>query len=174
MPQLFEFKARIDNWLLLEKKLLTLNPVFKGIDVQVDTYFNIPGGKLKLREGAIENALIFYQRSNVAKAKPSDVLLYPHKQETALKEILSKALGIKIVIKKTRKIYFLDNVKFHFDVVESLGNFIEVEAIDDDGSIGTEKLENQCNYFIAFLKIKKEDFIAESYSDLLHSKDNVI
>ncbi len=174
MPQLFEFKARIDNWLHLEKKLLTLNPVFKGADVQVDTYFNVPGGRLKLREGAIENALIYYQRSNVARAKASDVVLYPHKPENALKEILDKALGIKIIIKKTRKIYFIDNVKFHFDDVENLGNFIEVEAIDNDGSIGMEKLEKQCKYFISFFEVKEEDFIAESYSDLLLLNDNVI
>lgn len=167
MPQLFEFKARIDNWLNLEKKLLTLNPVFKGTDYQVDTYFNVPDGRLKLREGIIENALIHYTRSNVANAKPSDVLLYQHQPSPALKDILKKALGIKIVIKKTRKIYFIDNVKFHFDDVESLGNFIEVEAIDNDGSIGTEKLERQCKSFISFFKINKKDFIAESYSDLL-------
>ncbi len=171
MPQLFEFKARIDNWLHIERKLLTLNPLFKGVDIQRDTYFNVPDGRLKLREGSIENALIHYHRNNIAGAKPSDVLLYPHQPEHALKEILKKALGIKIIIRKTRKIYFIENVKFHFDQVESLGNFIEVEAIDNDGSIGTEKLEKQCNYFISFLGIKKEDFIAESYSDLLLNQE---
>lgn len=170
MPQLFEFKARIDNWLHLEKLLLTLNPLFKGTDVQVDTYFNVPYGRLKLREGSIENALIHYHRSDIADAKPSDVLLYQHKPEPVLKEILTKALGIKIIIRKTRKIYFIDNVKFHFDEVEDLGNFIEVEAIDKDGSIGMDKLKEQCNYFISLFEIKKEAFIAESYSDLLLEK----
>jgi predicted adenylyl cyclase CyaB len=174
LPQLFEFKARIDNWLHIERKLLTLNPLFKGVDIQRDTYFNVPDGRLKLREGSIENALIHYHRNNIAGAKPSDVLLYPHQPEHALKEILKKALGIKIIIRKTRKIYFIENVKFHFDQVESLGNFIEVEAIDNDGSIGTEKLEKQCNYFISFLGIKKEDFIAESYSDLLLNKNTKV
>ena len=91
-----------------------------------------------------------------------------------LKEILEKIHGIKVVINKKRKIYFIENVKFHFDQVESLGNFIEVEAIDNDGSIGTEKLEKQCNYFISFLGIKKEDFIAESYSDLLLNKNTKV
>jgi len=171
LPQLFEFKARVDNWLPLEELLLTLNPVFKGIDFQEDTYFNVPYGRLKLREGSIENALIHYHRSNVAGAKPSDVLVCRHNPERALKEILIKALGIKIIIKKSRKIYFIDNVKFHFDEVEGLGNFIEVEAIDKDGTIGMEKLKGQCNYFISLFEIKNEAFIAESYSDLLLKKN---
>ncbi|HVE61749.1 MAG TPA: CYTH domain-containing protein [Chitinophagaceae bacterium] len=170
MPQLFEFKARVDDWLNMEKQLLALNPVFKGTDIQEDTYFNGVKGRLKLREGSIENALIHYQRKNIAGAKPSDVLLYQHQPEPSLKEILTKALGIKIIIKKSRKIYFVDNVKIHFDIVQDLGNFIEVEAIDKDGTIGIEKLKEQCNYFISIFKIRKEDFIAESYSDLLLNK----
>ncbi len=88
MQQLFEFKARADNWLHLEERLLTLNPLFKGTDLQEDTYFNVPEGRLKLREGSIENALIHYNRNNIAHAKPSDVLLYQHQPDKALKEIL--------------------------------------------------------------------------------------
>lgn len=167
LPQIFEFKARIDNWLHIEDQLLTLNPLFKGTDFQVDTYFNVPNGRLKLREGSIENALIHYHRDNTPRAKISNVLLYQYQPEPALKEILIKSIGIKIIIEKTRKIYFIDNVKFHFDEVKSLGKFIEVEAIDMDSSIGVKKLQEQCDYFISFFKIKKEDFIAESYSDLL-------
>jgi len=170
LPQLFEFKASVNDWVHLEQLLLTLNPVFKGTDLQEDTYFNVPYGRLKLREGSIENALIHYHRSDLARAKPSDVLLYRQKPDSDLKEILSKALGIKIVVKKSRKIYFINNVKFHFDKVKDLGNFIEVEAIDRDGSIGIEKLEEQCDHFISLFGIKKESFIAESYSDILLSK----
>ena len=175
MPQLFEFKASVNDWVHLEQLLLTLNPVFKGTDLQEDTYFNVPYGRLKLREGSIENALIHYHRNDIATGKSSDVLLYQHQPESALKEMLTKALGIKISIKKSRKIYFIDNVKFHFDEVNDLGNFIEVEAIDKDGSIGMERLKEQCNYFISFFEIKKEAFIAESYSDLLlGKKDGVL
>ncbi len=151
----------------MEKRLQTLNPIFKGTDLQKDTYFNVPDGRLKLREGSIENVLIYYHRNNIPNAKQSDVLLYQHQPEPALKAILTKALGIKITIKKSRKIYFIDNVKFHFDEVKDLGKFIEVEAIDKDGSIGMEKLKEQCSYFISFFEIKKDAFIAGSYSDLL-------
>ena len=57
------------------------------------------------------------------------MLLYHHKLEATLKEILVNSLGVKAVVVKTRQIYFIENVKFHFDKVKDLGTFIEVEAI---------------------------------------------
>jgi adenylate cyclase class IV len=47
----YEFKAAVKDINDLEQKLLKLNPVFKGDDHQVDTYFNVNSGRLKLREG---------------------------------------------------------------------------------------------------------------------------
>lgn len=166
----FEFKARHTAIEEAEKSLLKHNPYFAGEDHQVDTYFNVPNGRLKLREGAIEQALIFYERTNTAGAKQSNVILYPHKPDIALKEVLQKSLGTKAVVDKRRRIYFIDNVKFHFDAVDGLGNFVEVEAIDKDGSIGLEKLKEQCRYYQALLGVRQDDFIAESYSDLVLAK----
>jgi predicted adenylyl cyclase CyaB len=163
----FEFKARSENNQALEEKLQTLQPRFVGEDNQTDTYFNVPTGRLKLREGNIENALIFYQRSNVAGAKQSDVTLYQHQPNISLKQILQQSLGVKTIVEKKRRIYFVDNVKLHFDMVTDLGNFIEVEAIDKDGTIGIEKLKEQCNYFRNFFGVKENDFLSESYSDLM-------
>jgi adenylate cyclase class IV len=64
----FEFKARTDNLDFFEEKLQSLNPLFIGEDHQKDTYFNVTKGRLKLREGTIENALIHYKRNNTADA----------------------------------------------------------------------------------------------------------
>ena len=64
-----EFKARTNNIQALEEKLLSLNPQFIGEDHQKDTYYNVKTGRLKLREGNIENALIWYQREDVKGAK---------------------------------------------------------------------------------------------------------
>lgn len=166
----YEFKAKCSDVESLELKLQPLHPLFIGADHQVDTYFNVSNGRLKLREGNIENSLIHYNRINIAGAKQSDVTLYQHQPGKNLKEILSKALGVKIVVDKKRKIYFIDNVKFHFDEVNELGSFVEVEAIDKDGSAGIEKLKQQCNYYIQLFEISPGQFIAESYSDLLLAK----
>lgn len=168
MPILnIEFKAKANDVLAAEKMLEQHNPRFIGEDHQVDTYFNVVNGRLKLREGNIENALIHYERENTAGSKSSQVLLYQHQPDQNLKAILTKALGIKAVVDKRRKIYFIDNVKFHFDTVQNLGTFIEVEAIDRDGSIGKEKLQEQCDFYAAMFGIKEEDFVAVSYSDMI-------
>jgi len=166
----FEFKANTKDVVAAEKKLLTLSPIFKGEDHQIDTYFNTPKGRLKLREGNIENSLIYYERKNTAGAKQSNILLYEHQPNETLKQILTTTNGIKTIVDKKRKIYFIENVKFHFDTVEGLGNFIEVEAIDSDGSIGVEKLKEQCTYYASFLGVQPSDYIAVSYSDLILDK----
>jgi len=166
----FEFKARTGHLQKLEEKLLSLHPVFKGEDHQIDTYYNIETGRLKLREGNIENALIYYERQDTADAKQSDIILYQHQPDTSLKNILNKVHGIKVVVNKTRRIYFIDNVKFHFDHVQELGTFIEVEAIDNQQDIGIEKLKEQCRFYFEFFELKISDYVYNSYSDLLLEK----
>src|SRR5215213_8153843 len=160
MPVNFEFKARCNDLQRAEECLLPLQPLFIGTDRQVDTYFNVSHGRLKLREGSIENALIHYSRSDTAGAKQSDVILYQHSPEPNLKEALTRALGIRTIVDKERKIYFVGNVKFHFDMVRELGTFVEVEAIDKDGSIGLEQLKEQCLGYTQLLEIKEEAFVA--------------
>ena len=162
-----EFKASANNLVALEELLKHHNPLFIGEDHQVDTYFNITMGRLKLREGNIENALIHYEREDTAGAKASHVLLYQHQPDKALKEILIKTLGVKAVVDKNRKIYFINNVKFHFDTVKGLGTFVEVEAIDKDGTIGKEKLQKQCDEYAALFGITTENFCSVSYSDMI-------
>lgn len=168
----YEFKARCTDLKILEAKLKEQNPLFIGTDHQIDTYFNVRSGRLKLREGNIENSLIHYNRTDTAGAKQSDVTLYQHQPDKNLKNLLSKALGVKVVVDKTRKIYFIGNVKFHFDEVNELGSFVEVEAIAKDGSIGIEKLKQQCDQYIHLFSINGDQFIAESYSDLLVKKSS--
>jgi predicted adenylyl cyclase CyaB len=165
----FEFKARVESLEEYENKLLTLNPRYQGADHQVDTYFNVSKGRLKLREGNIENSLIYYERENVADAKRSDIILYRFKPDKALKEILALQLGIKVVVDKLRKIYFINNIKFHFDTVNTLGSFIEVEAIDDKGEFTIEQLKQQCNQYFNFFGLDKSQLVDKSYSDLIEA-----
>lgn len=168
----FEFKAKVDDLEIYENKLLELQPVFIGLDHQIDTYFNANIGRLKLREGNIENALINYLRDDTANSKESTIILYKHQSDPALKAILRHQLGIKVVVDKMRKIYYIDNVKFHLDEVANLGRYIEVEAIDTNGSIPKENLQNQCEYYLDYFGINKDQLVSMSYSDLiLENKD---
>lgn len=163
----FEFKAKVDNLETYENKLLLLNPEFKGTDHQTDTYFNALNGRLKLREGNIENSLINYKRENTPGAKESEIILYRHQADKALKDILTIQFGVKIVVSKKRKIYFLNNVKFHFDIVENLGIYLEVEAIDSREEFTTAQLKIQCDKYYDYFELSKSQLIDKSYSDLL-------
>lgn len=140
---------------------------FAGRDHQVDTYFRVASGRLKLREGAIENALIHYHRENVSGPKHSQVSLFANPPGSTLKGILHDALGIDVVVDKQREIYFLDNVKVHLDEVAGLGTFVEIEAIDGDGTRSLETLRAQCEELMRAFGIRDEDLLALSYSDLL-------
>ena len=170
----YEFKARVENLEYFENKLKELKPTFIGTDIQVDTYFNVSSGRLKLREGNIENSLIRYHRENIKGAKQSDVQLYKCSKDPALKEILISSLGIKVVVKKERKIYFIDNVKFHFDKLDNLGTFLEVEAIDNSGSLGIQKLKQQAKYYSEFFGINESDYLSQSYSDMILDEINPV
>jgi len=140
---------------------------FKGIDHQTDTYLHIPRGRLKLRQGTIENALIYYEREDQKGPKQSNVTLFPLLPDSALPEMLLKALGIHVIVEKQREVYFIGNVKFHLDIVKGLGRFVEIEAIDLEGSIGRERLLEQCQHYQQEFRIRDTDLVSLSYSDLL-------
>jgi adenylate cyclase, class 2 len=162
-----EIKARLADPERIRQVLLSENADFKGTDHQTDTYFMVTSGRLKLREGNIENNLIHYQRENREGPKRAEVTLFRTEAGSPLKDLLVKALGVLMVVDKTREIYFIGNVKFHIDKVRDLGSFVEIEAIDADGTIGKEKLYEQCNHYLQLFSIQPGDLVPVSYSDLL-------
>lgn len=168
--QIIEIKARCEQQNNVRQFLKENKAVYNGTDHQIDTYFHVPQGRLKLRKGSGENNLIYYKRTDMAGPKNSRVLLYPAGGNSVLGQLLSDALGTLAVVDKKREIYFIDNVKFHIDRVEALGFFIEIEAIDRDGNIGIEKLRQQCDYYLNQLGISDDQLVPVSYSDMLLNK----
>ena len=146
---------------------------YVGLDHQVDTYFQVPNGRLQLPQWSIAENLHPYHRCNEAGPKASDVQLYrPGTNSDDLKKALDRALGTMVVVDKQRHIYFVDNVKFHIDVVKGLGSFVEIEAIDMEGDLGYPHLQEQCDHFIQDLEIQAEDLISVSYSDLIMAQES--
>ena len=162
-----EIKAKCKNIAQIRNKLQSKGAWLRGIDHQVDTYFKVNSGRLKLREGEIENNLIHYHRENQAGPKQSQVTLFQSQPKSNLKEILRNALGVLAVVDKQREIYFIENVKFHLDEVQNLGSFVEIEAIDKSGALGEAKLLEQCYYYLELLGIQETELISVSYSDLV-------
>ena len=162
-----EIKATCNDLERIRQILLERDAKFIGLDHQVDTYFRSSSGRLKLREGNIENNLIWYQRPDQAGPKTSHCVLYKTEKDSALKAILHDAMGVMVVVDKEREIYFIDNIKIHLDQVKGLGTFLEIEAQSEEGDKSEELLNRQCVQLMDELGIRNEDLVNESYSDLL-------
>lgn len=162
-----EIKARCTDPSFIRNYLISNKAEFKGTDEQTDTYFNVSNGRLKLREGNIENNLIWYERKNQAGPKDSHFILTKVEDIKGLKDSLIKANGIKIVVRKRREIYYIKNVKFHIDEVPGLGSFVEIEAGNKLADLSQQQLKEQCDFYLKEFGIKEKDLIEVSYSDML-------
>lgn len=166
MPFNIEVKVKYDNLEAVEKTLLDNGARSVGTDYQTDKYYKIPNGRLKIRRGNIENQLIFYKRNEAADLKQSEIVLLPI--DDKLEFVLDNSLETAVVVKKARKIFFINNAKFHLDEVEGLGRFVEIEIIDADNNMSKEQLAADCEKYIELLDLRNGGvFVPESYSDLL-------
>ena len=169
-----EIKARCSDPSFIRNYLKNNGADFKGVDEQTDTYFTVSNGRLKLREGNIENNLIFYNRSNQTGPKSSHFHLVKIEDAIGLKEVLERSCGIKMIVRKRREIYYIDNVKFHIDDVPGLGSFIEIEAGDVLANKTEAELLDQCDFYLKEFGTREEDLVAESYSDMMAKVNDAI
>ena len=164
----YEFKARMKDESLIRAVLRKLRARFIGTDHQVDTYFRVASGRLKVRAGRIENALIFYERSNARRARRARIEMMLLPRRNSLAAILSRVLGVHVVVEKRREIYFVGRVKIHLDRLRGLGRFVEVEAISPSGNLRT--IRKQARRFQKLFGIRDSDIVPQSYSDLVPKK----
>ena len=166
MPFNIEVKVKFAHLEAVEKTLLANGARFIGLDYQTDKYYKIPNGRLKIRRGNIENQLIFYKRNEAANLKQSEIVLLPI--DDKLEFVLDNSLETAVVVKKARKIFFIQNAKFHLDEVVDLGRFVEIEIIDAEGNLSKEELAADCEKYIELLDLRNGGvFVPQSYSDLL-------
>ena len=134
---------------------------------QVDTFFRVPEGRLKLREfddGTAE--LIFYRRPDQRGPRRSDYRLLRVSRPEELKELLRDALGVVGVVRKVRTVFLSENIRIHFDRVEKLGEFIEIEAVLDGGQTA-ESGKQIVRRTMEMLGISREELVSHAYIDLL-------
>ncbi len=162
-----ELKARCRDLPAALAAAMKLSPRDAGEQHQIDTYFHVPHGRLKLREiVGIKSELIWYDRSNQAVSRKSDYRLTPITHPAELKASLIAALGIRIEVRKIRRVLLWHNVRIHLDQVERLGCFIEFEAVmtpGEDEPTAHARLAELC----LVLAIGPADHMEQSYSDLL-------
>ena len=159
----YTIKARITSTQLMETKLAQLNSKFMGVDHQTDTYFRVEKGKLKHRQGTIENLITHYERTHEGDAEKTKVYRYdvnPSQEEIQKLKNTHQQIGI---VQKQRKIYFVDNVKIHLDKTANGDEFIELEAIDRENQFTSEELKQQCLDIKNKLGIRDNDQVPTGY-----------
>jgi adenylate cyclase class IV len=98
-----------------------------------------------------------------------------------LREVLGAACGIRAVVRKIRELYLLPRQssdsagaqanapsRLHLDKVESLGNFLEIEVILQEGE-SPQQAEQEARAWLREFGIVPEDLMKGSYADLLES-----
>lgn len=174
--KLVELKAKVDDLDVVRKKLTSLGTHHIGTFRQIDVYFNVPEGRLKLREveGSDEAELVYYERENIAGPKISDVFILKIQEPTVIKILLEKLLETQAIVEKVREIYRYQGtllaskrryVKIHLDKVKELGMFVEFEMETSDQTV--ERDRQFLRNLMEKLGIKPEHLERLSYVDLV-------
>ncbi|VVC40640.1 Hypothetical protein CINCED_3A002816 [Cinara cedri] len=176
MSRNVEIKARVKDLEFAKERILHLNSeLCKDSDPkttvlnQEDVFYNLPNtstGKLKFRKiEGFPPELIYYDREESTGPKLSTY----HKCEVPenLSVVLTKALGTWGIVKKSRTLIMVGQTRVHFDNVEGLGCFVELEVVlKDDQTVE----EGQCiaKNIMYCMGIEEIDLISISYVNMLN------
>lgn len=160
-----ELKARFADAAQAEARALQLGADDGGLLRQVDTYFNAPKGRLKLREiNGVEAQLIAYDRPEDQAQRWSEFRVVAVADPAGMKALLTEALGLRGVVSKRRHLYLWNDCRIHVDQVEGLGTFLEFEVLSEGNDCSDwDRMEVLMLHF----GLQDKDAIRASYSDLL-------
>lgn len=139
---------------------------------QVDTYFAVPDGRLKVRtieteRGARTAELIAYHRPDRHGARWSSYTRVPLEPALAPEIIaaLRDTVGMLTRVQKRRTVAHYQETRVHLDEVERLGSFVELETVL--GGRTTGEAEADYATVVALLGLDTFEPVAGSYSDLM-------
>jgi adenylate cyclase class IV len=173
MPRNIEIKARLGCG-----GVAAMLPVAQALAdglpepiAQDDHFFACAHGRLKLRrfaDGAAE--LIFYERANSAGPKLSDYVRVPVPAASvqALDDALTRAHGSLGRVRKQRLLLRHGRTRIHLDMVEGLGEFLELEVVLTEGEAATEGLA-QAHRLMRSLGLAEAALLQGAYLDLLQA-----
>jgi predicted adenylyl cyclase CyaB len=165
MPRNVEIKARIagvDALAQVAARLAGTGPVVLEQD---DTFFSCPNGRLKLRDQFAAGAeLIFYQRADESGPKESFYLRTPVPDPAAMRALLLLAHGQTGRVRKRRVLFLVGRTRIHLDVVQGLGEFLELEVVLRDGESPAQGVL-EAEQIMAALGIRPQQLIQGAYVD---------
>lgn len=162
-----EFKARLRDVMAQELAAVEVAQAQPEILFQRDTFFHVTNGRLKLREvSGAEPHLIQYFRPDEAELRRCDYNIVPIADPTMFIEAMERAQGIRGIVRKMRKLWVVGQTRIHFDHVDELGDFVELEVVleqDQTDQVG----QSIARGLMERLAIKNEDIVELAYIDLL-------
>lgn len=169
--KMVELKAKVDDLDVVRRKLTTLGAERIGTFRQVDVYFNVPEGRLKLREvqDNKKTELIYYERENIAGPKKDDVFILKVQEAEVFKSLLERLLKTSAIVEKIREIYQYQETQINLDRVKKLGNFVEFERKTPAYAQAIKKNQQILEKLMEKLGINPENLEKLSYSDLIHT-----
>jgi len=159
----YTLKARVAELDRFHERLNDLSATFVGTDHQRDHYFSTTKGKLKWRQGTIENLITHYERIAEQGAERTIVYRYDLNPTPEDLDELRQSSKLIQVIEKTRHIYLLDHLKIHLDQLPSGDQFVEIEAIDRTNQFTQAELMQHCTSLLEKLGIPPETLIPTGY-----------
>lgn len=165
-----EIKVSVPNLETYEEKIKNIISHPGEILLQTDTYYLVGKRRLKLREEQHKSYFVFYIRPDVVQSKYSKYYIVPVPQKMVKysKYVCAKILGIKVCVDKKRTLFLYKNTRIHFDEVQNLGTYIELETVCGNSLI-QQTLNNEHHFVIETLGFDMSKSVKESYSDLLLS-----
>ena len=162
-----ELKAVAPDLARLRRRLRTLGAVREPAPLdQVDWYFVVPRGRLKLRQRKGERAaeLIFYLRADAPRARASEYQTLPTSDPAGMLRILRTMFPAGVCVRKRRDLWMHAGTRVHLDRVGGLGTFVEVEVpFGRDSALARRTMQE----LIDALRIQPGDVLSCSYADLL-------
>lgn len=163
-----EIKAPVADPAAFRARAASLATETVGVDDQVDTYFRVPRGRLKLRESSLAGGqLIPYRRPDDDGPRRADYQVIPVADPDGLKALLTTMLGVHRVVRKRREIWLHENVRIHLDAVEGLGDFMELEAVFDGRAESEAAEQEKVARLMEALGVDGASLVATSYEALL-------
>ncbi len=175
MPINVEIKARVHDLASLSARVEAISEGPGQVLPQEDTFFNVPQGRLKLRQTLASHhpgQLIYYEREDTPIPKPSTYRIAPTDDPAALKAVLTLALGVRGVVKKQRHLYHVGETRIHVDDVEGLGTFVELEVVLQSGQTA-EQGKEIARALMTRLGIEDAALIHNAYIDLQEAQGSI-
>ena len=165
MMQNLEAKFSLADLDLARTRAEGIGYQFRATLAQVDTFFRVREGKMKLREESSGAWLFYYGRQDSRDLKLSTYDIVPITQPDRFRDAMTRALGIVATVRKTRILMMREHIRLHLDRVEGLGDFGEIEAVLGERG-DPEHSRPAVDELLRALQIDHNQLIDKSYFEL--------